>query len=531
MKPDPHQILQHYLNGEDVSESDIVALSDWIAESPEHAQHLVESAAIDLRLEEIAQESSLRQLLIEDGDVRIVQSVIDEATFRRQINEVHETRLLEQQVKIQEAAKFIANAQGPSIDRGPRVIVIPKTIAWLGLAAILCIIGTLGLLFFSPPPQSPTLAERQPAVTPDKPPAPKPVASVLRVSGADEGSGLFPGTDLVPGRYELKQGFVEVGMLRGASVLVQAPCRFELIDDNQLYLIDGQLTADVPAEARLFTVQTPSMTLVDLGTRFGARVNQDGSSTAAVFRGEVIAKQITTAFDPSDDTQSARVVSHKLITGNAIHASQQEGIDQAPHALQPDHDFLPTWRDLTGRVQITGQARFFVQPPADIGPNALIDPDHMIVFQEQTAVLDAPIRVMTELSNTTRTPTHNTQVPAGTRVISYMLHFSPAEFIPGGGGQGANVRPSSTVSATIQFPGRVLGLISGVEGMAATNESLGLDSVTYVDPNDTVYNCKIDNWPGDGFKIIGDQQNILEIHLGAVVHSDQARVLVEVPAD
>jgi hypothetical protein len=92
------------------------------------------------------------------------------------------------------------------------------------------------------------------------------------------------------GTYRLVEGIVEVTMARGAQVMVTAPAEFELQSDERLVLMRGKLSAKVPEEARGFTVETPSATLVDVGTEFAADVDREGNGEVHVFRGEVIVK-------------------------------------------------------------------------------------------------------------------------------------------------------------------------------------------------------------------------------------------------
>ncbi len=92
------------------------------------------------------------------------------------------------------------------------------------------------------------------------------------------------------GGYRLIEGVVEVTFVGGAEVMITAPAEFELLSEKRLLLQRGKLSARVPEPARGFTVETPSATLVDLGTEFAADVDRDGNGEVHVFRGEVIVK-------------------------------------------------------------------------------------------------------------------------------------------------------------------------------------------------------------------------------------------------
>lgn len=90
--------------------------------------------------------------------------------------------------------------------------------------------------------------------------------------------------------YELQEGIVQFVTLQGAEIVIEAPAAFQFQSAGRLKLTRGRLSADVPPSAKGFTVVTPSGEAVDLGTRFGVDVPDDGPSEIHVFQGEVIAK-------------------------------------------------------------------------------------------------------------------------------------------------------------------------------------------------------------------------------------------------
>jgi hypothetical protein len=92
---------------------------------------------------------------------------------------------------------------------------------------------------------------------------------------------------LLPGRYRLSAGAAEIRFRSGARFILEAPAEVELSNNNTARLLMGQASGFVPPEARGFTVITPSLTLVDLGTAFGLKVPPVGPAEAHVFEGEV----------------------------------------------------------------------------------------------------------------------------------------------------------------------------------------------------------------------------------------------------
>src|SRR5690606_12417470 len=77
---------------------------------------------------------------------------------------------------------------------------------------------------------------------------------------------------------------------RGALLAIEAPAIFRFESSQRLHLAKGRLAADVPPPAKGFTVVTPDGDAVDLGTRFGIDVREQGGSEIHVFEGEVVAR-------------------------------------------------------------------------------------------------------------------------------------------------------------------------------------------------------------------------------------------------
>ena len=96
-----------------------------------------------------------------------------------------------------------------------------------------------------------------------------------------------PGASLGKQTLRLQQGLVRIRTEQGAFVLLEGPAEFRLENDNQLFLIQGKLTADVPKNAAGFTVRTPSACILDYGTKFGVLMDQCAKTEAHVLEGSV----------------------------------------------------------------------------------------------------------------------------------------------------------------------------------------------------------------------------------------------------
>ncbi|MEZ5303932.1 MAG: FecR family protein [Verrucomicrobiales bacterium] len=115
------------------------------------------------------------------------------------------------------------------------------------------------------------------------------IAILSGIDGAAwQGKAAFAeGQTLKAGVLDLRAGRVHLDFLNGAEVELQGPARFELVAADRAILHNGQVAAKVPEEAVGFTIDTPSATIVDLGTEFGLNVDASGESQVHVYEGEV----------------------------------------------------------------------------------------------------------------------------------------------------------------------------------------------------------------------------------------------------
>ena len=103
---------------------------------------------------------------------------------------------------------------------------------------------------------------------------------------------LSAGTILGSQTQTIAKGTLELVTALGVQLVIEAPAEFRFENSQRLHLLRGRLAADVPPRAKGFTIITPTGEAVDLGTRFGVDVAQQGalgSSEIHVFEGEVVA--------------------------------------------------------------------------------------------------------------------------------------------------------------------------------------------------------------------------------------------------
>lgn len=86
---------------------------------------------------------------------------------------------------------------------------------------------------------------------------------------------------------ELERGLMVVEFATGAEVMLEAPVQFSIVSASCGRLHRGKLTAHVDKRGRGFSINMPGVELIDLGTRFGASVNEAGECEAHVFEGNI----------------------------------------------------------------------------------------------------------------------------------------------------------------------------------------------------------------------------------------------------
>jgi hypothetical protein len=101
---------------------------------------------------------------------------------------------------------------------------------------------------------------------------------------------LQPGQKLPNEQVFLQAGVANIKFETGATIVVEAPARFQIDGANAVKLALGQVAAKVPTNAHGFAVETDSTRVVDLGTEFGVAVTADGSDDIQVFKGTVRAE-------------------------------------------------------------------------------------------------------------------------------------------------------------------------------------------------------------------------------------------------
>ena len=84
----------------------------------------------------------------------------------------------------------------------------------------------------------------------------------------------------------LREGYAEIEFDTNAKLVVQAPAEFKILTKDQIDLYYGRVYAIVPHGAIGFSVNTPTVRVIDLGTEFGVDANFNGDVNLHVMKGK-----------------------------------------------------------------------------------------------------------------------------------------------------------------------------------------------------------------------------------------------------
>ncbi len=153
----------------------------------------------------------------------------------------------------------------------------------------------------------------------------------------EEKTSPAPRAPLAAGqKLTLARGLVEIVFNTGATVVLEGPAELEVgtkgagvsdqgsedIGDNACSLAIGKLFARVPPKAHGFTVHTPSMKIVDLGTEFGVEVKLE-AGTRNVERGTKQSDPRSTFRVPHSSSTQVQVFQGEVAIGPAADAMAQ----------------------------------------------------------------------------------------------------------------------------------------------------------------------------------------------------------------
>lgn len=184
-----------------------------------------------------------------------------------------------------------------SIAPVPHGALVTKAIAkargmpfrWLAAATVavatlaLVIVGLWGTGRVPAPQDEPALAERI-----DRLPPVATLAAAFNAVWSDPNVAyMLRQGDMPAGMLMLVSGRVEFLFAAGATAVIEGPATFEPVSRDTLRVAAGSVRCRCPAPGTELRVETPSGTIVDLGTEFAVTVEPDVRTRVAVIEGQV----------------------------------------------------------------------------------------------------------------------------------------------------------------------------------------------------------------------------------------------------
>lgn len=159
------------------------------------------------------------------------------------------------------------------------------------------------------------------------------VATLIRAQQCQWAGSSLPtveGARLKPGMLDLIEGLAVLRFDSGAELVLEAPAAVEVLDAMNCKLRHGTLVAEVPPQAKGFSIDTKDAKVIDWGTKFGLSAGEDGKYMVQVLEGLV---------EVDDKTGAA---SKKLEKGERVDRGWSRGLlnpasgaDPEPNRWQP----------------------------------------------------------------------------------------------------------------------------------------------------------------------------------------------------
>ncbi len=273
-------------------------------------------------------------------------------------------------------------------------------------------------------------------------------------------------------QYHLEKGLLELEMNSGVKVVIEGPSTFQLLGLNNLRLLQGTITANVPHNAIGFTVNTPTIKVIDLGTQFGVHVNKEGTSEAHVFKGIVDCF----AAEGEKTISSAK----RLVKGES--SKRQVGGELVQSDTKSEELFATCLRQQAGIKSLSGDIKFLPQMPASLGLCDFTDNNFMHLFvEQQELVLPKDVTCSVPVQN--RPGRANEKqfksgiIKKGTKVNVYFIHFDAHCF---GHPNFSTEKTFFAAECSMVFKNKVLGILQTDGQLLRTDPFLGNPGTRYI---------------------------------------------------
>ena len=347
-------------------------------------------------------------------------------------------------------------------------------------------------------------------LNPASPPAV--IAQVVGAYGEAE-TAYAVGETVESGPLVVSRGLMRLDFSNGARVTLEGPARVELIDEMQMVLHHGVLTATIPEAAIGFVVDTISAHVVDLGTSFGVSVGENGQTEVCVFDGEVEVS--------SSKTSGVSKLTQLVREGEAVRTKVDSSvIDSVSYETA---QFENAWPVNYGVLQTTGSMRF-VSPGPNFHPGNYEDNEHIVVFPEKRDFKASESIRVDMIDPGEYEKSHYDEKPTlvpNRAMTSYLLQLDAYP-------EGKNPNRRRSVRGQITFANPIVGVVTEDRLLNQSEVVFGIPGADYPSARTIEPRPEGDQRPGfDKLILTADRHSlILELRENPG-HLDQVRVLVE----
>ncbi len=329
--------------------------------------------------------------------------------------------------------------------------------SWLAVAGavVLLAVGSWGVFEWSSNATDPVAVAR--------------VRQTIYASWSRDGDDFVakPGDTLLSGRYVLDAGLARIVFPWGTEVTLEAPAEIDLRADGSRMLVNGQLIAKVAPEDKGFTIDTPAVRVIDLGTEFGVLVAGDGESEVHVFHGEVETRQA--AIDGDTPGNSLRLTARQATSFRVQDRVTQDVV------FNPNR-FSRAWQAASQITATDGAVHFMHPAPSSVVEAQTEANDVMLVFleRERVSLSDVTAVTITQPGLYTTFVDRAAWLPAGVEVDSYLVHFDPVG--------SDKLQSSVTAQGSVVFNRPVLAVITRGDQLALSDADCAGSNTQYLAP-------------------------------------------------
>jgi len=250
-------------------------------------------------------------------------------------------------------------------------------------------------------------------------------------------------------KFIIQEGMISL-QLPDVMVDVLGPATVQLNGAGKVFLHRGTLFARILPGGEGFTVTTPDVEVVDLGTEFQVHYSATEGTRVSVRQGRAQASLL--------DWQRKPIKLLELTDGRSAQFRGATGLAKEV-VFQPEI-FEPVDQSRGGIRSIDGTIRTTSRVPVALYSGQLQTPNHMLVIPErQNLVLDEDLLVE-GISGPVR-------IAAGSTISSYLVHYDPTALV------------TTAPRGAVTFFGKVTAVIGRAKGLRETDSFLGLPGVHF----------------------------------------------------